>query len=83
MQFDEIDAGDFLIYAGAIERPDCNGYDAAVVIVRKRRHQGGRDVEAFRDDHLGGYTWSSKDEALRFAINTGRDTVMCRVGQLW
>jgi hypothetical protein len=81
MHFDEVDAGDYRIYAGAVERPRQFGYVAAVVVVRLRGRQP--KVEAFRDENLAdGYGWSSPKEALRFAINAGRDVVMCRIGAL-
>lgn len=76
MHFEEVDAGDYRIYAGAIERPRSYGYVAAVVVVRMR----GQPVqqETYRDENLaGGYGWPSPAEALRFAINAGRDVVMC------
>ncbi|MBV8501774.1 MAG: hypothetical protein JO006_08655 [Paucibacter sp.] len=83
MQFDEVDAGDFRIYAGAIEKADCYGYVAAVVVVKKPVHTGERGQETFRDVNLGGgFTWSTPGDALRFAINAGRDAVMCRAGSL-
>ncbi|MDT8998327.1 hypothetical protein RQP53_03445 [Paucibacter sp. APW11] len=81
MHFDEVDAGDYRIYAGAMERPRSFGYIAAVVVVRVRGQQPRR--EAFRDENLaGGYGWASAADALRFAINAGRDVVMCRHGML-
>jgi len=76
MHFEEVDAGDFRIYAGAIERPRTFGYVAAVVVMRVRG-QAARQ-EAFRDENLaGGYGWASPADALRFAVNAGRDVVMC------
>lgn len=76
MHFEEVDAGDYRIYAGAIERPRTYGYVAAVVVVKMRGQ--GASQEAFRDESLaGGYGWPSPAEALRFAINAGRDVVMC------
>jgi hypothetical protein len=81
MHFDEVDAGDYRIYAGAVERPRQFGYVAAVVVVRVRGRLPRQ--EAFRDESLaGGFAWSSPAEALRFAVNAGRDVVMCRVGAL-
>ena len=81
MQFDEVDAGDFRIYAGAVERKNSYGYVAAVVVVRVRGEPMRQ--EAFRDENLaGGFAWASAAEALRFAINAGRDVVMCRIGAL-
>ena len=77
MHFDEVDAGDYRIYAGALERPRQFGYVAAVVVVRLRGQ--GPKAETFRDENLaGGHAWASPKEALRFAINAGRDVVMCR-----
>lgn len=81
MHFDEVDAGDYRIYAGAVERPRQFGYVAAVVVVRLRG--SSPKAEAFRDENLaGGYAWASPKEALRFAVKAGRDVVMCRVGAL-
>ena len=81
MYFDEVDAGDYRIYAGAVDRIHVYGYVAAVVVIRMR--EGQPRQEAFRDENLaGGFCWSSPAEALRFAINAGRDVVMCRVGAL-
>lgn len=81
MHFDEVDTGDYRIYAGALERPRQFGYVAAVVVVRLRGLKPRQ--EAFRDESLaGGYAWASPKEALRFAINAGRDVVTCRVGAL-
>ena len=77
MHFEEVDAGDFRIYAGAMERPRSFGYVAAVVVMRVRGAPPARQ-EAFRDENLaGGYGWASPADALRFAINAGRDVVMC------
>lgn len=81
MHFDEVDAGDYRIYAGAVERPRQFGYVAAVVVVRVRG-QALRQ-EAYREESLaGGFAWSTPAEALRFAVNAGRDVVMCRIGAL-
>ena len=71
------DAGDFQIRAGAIEQP--YGYVASVVVL----HKDGLESEAWRDDQLaGGFTWATSDEALRFALSSGRDAVMCGIGAL-
>lgn len=79
MHFAEIDAGDYRIYAGAIEKPRAYGYVAAVVVMRVRGEKPRR--EAYREESLaGGFAWSSPDEALRFAVNAGRDVVMCGAG---
>jgi len=82
MHFEEVDAGDFRIYAGAIEKHRRCGYVAAVVVMREPGNGGFRE-EAFRDESLaGGFVWPTPNEALRFAINAGRDVVMCRAGRL-
>ncbi len=79
MQFEEIDAGDFRIYAGALEKARTYGWTAAVVVVRHRA-DGGRE-EVFRDEDIGGgYPWPTSAEALRYAVQRGRDVVMCRSG---
>ncbi|UXH76943.1 hypothetical protein [Roseateles amylovorans] len=79
MHFAEIDTGDYRIYAGAIERPRQFGYVAAVVVMSTDQAIAKR--EAFRDENLaGGYGWATPAEALRFAINAGKEAVMCRIG---
>ncbi len=83
MHFEEVDAGDFRIYAGAIEKQNRCGYVAAVVVMRQSCISGPLQEEAFRDVSLaGGFVWPTPNEALRFAINAGRDVVMCRAGRL-
>ena len=84
MHFQEVDAGDFRIYAGAIEKTNRCGYVAAVVVMREPGRAGvSFREEAFRDESLaGGFVWPTPNEALRFAINAGRDVVMCRAGRL-
>jgi hypothetical protein len=79
MQFEEIDAGDFRIYAGALERLRTSAYSAAVVVVRLRAD--GCIEEVFRDEDIGaGYPWPTAKEALHYAVQRGRDVVMCRTG---
>ncbi len=79
MHFAEVDTGDYRIYAGAIERPRQFGYVAAVVVMRQGRAPEKR--EAYRDENLaGGYGWATPAEALRFAINDGKEAVMCNIG---
>lgn len=79
MHFAEIDTGDYRIYAGAIERPRQFGYVAAVVVMSTDQAISSR--EAFRDENLaGGYGWATPAEALRFALNAGKEAVMCRIG---
>jgi hypothetical protein len=80
MQFEEVDAGDFRIYAGALERRG-GGYCAAVVVVRQRAD--GRREEVFRDEDIGaGYPWPNGEEALRYAVQRGQDIVMTRTDLL-
>ncbi len=79
MHFEEIDACGFRIYAGALERGRSRAYSAAVVVMRL--HENGHREEVFRDEDLGaGYAWSSAEDALRHAVQCGRDVVMCRTG---
>jgi len=79
MHFDEVDAGDYRIYAGAMNRPNRYGYVAAVVVVRLRGGNGRQ--ETYRDESLGGgYAWASPADALRHAINAGREVINCRIG---
>lgn len=79
MQFEEIDAGDYRIYAGALERVRSPAYTAAVVVVRVRAD--GLREEVYRDEDIGGgYPWPNAREALRYAVQRGRDVVMCRTG---
>jgi len=79
MQFEEVDAGDYRIYAGALERPRSHDWCAAVVVVQTTAGQPRQEV--FRDEDLGeGYPWPTAKEALRFAVQKGRDVVMCRTG---
>ena len=79
MHFEEIDACGYRIYAGALERSRSRSYTAAVVVMRI--HDDGRREEVFRDEDLGaGFVWSSASDALRHAVQCGRDVVMCRTG---
>ncbi|RVT88270.1 hypothetical protein [Inhella crocodyli] len=79
MKFQEVDSGDYRIYAGAIERGVGSLFQAAVVVTKQQ--SSGKRVEVFRDDQVGGgYLWSCPKEALRFAIQRGHDVVMCRTG---
>lgn len=75
MQFDERAAGDYRIYAGAIEGPTGDGYLASVIV--RRVHglsSGARD--AFRDESLaGGHRWPSAHEALVYAVTKGLEVI--------
>ncbi|WP_077038250.1 hypothetical protein [Pelomonas sp. KK5] len=78
MHFEEVDAGDYKIYAGAVERSKQYGYVAAVVVVRVR----GRlpKTEAYRNEALsGGFAWASPREALTHAIKAGKDFAFNRI----
>ncbi len=69
MHFDELQAGDFKIYTGAVEAP--GGYRASVVICQVRGVTPPREV--YREENMaGGYIWPSASEALRFAMATGQ-----------
>ena len=77
MHFKEVDSGEYRIYAGAMERPHAFGYVAAVVVMR--RVPGKAPQETYRDENLaGGYGWASPAEALRHAVNAGREALMFR-----
>jgi len=73
MHFDEMNLGDYRIYAGALEAP--GGYVAAVVVNRLRGvAQAPR--EAYRDIAMsGGHRWARAEEALRYAMGRGAELV--------
>jgi hypothetical protein len=75
MQFDEINEGDYRIYAGALEAPSGDGFIAAVVVSRLR--DGGQSPrEAFRDTSLsGGHRWRSARDALSYALARAREVI--------
>ena len=78
MHFEEADAGDYRIYAGAVERPRQYGYVAAVIVMRVR----GRlpKLETYRNENLsGGFAWPTAREALKHALTTGKNIALCRV----
>lgn len=73
MHFDEMDAGDFKIYTGALEVPP-RGYRAALIIKRIRGVAASREVH--RDESMaGGHVWDTPTEALRHAMQVGRRLV--------
>jgi len=75
MHFDELNEGDYRIYAGAIEAPKGAGYVAAVVVNRLHGVQNG-PREAWRDSALaGGHRWTSPDDALSYAMTRGKDVI--------
>jgi hypothetical protein len=70
MHFDEMEAGDFKIYTGAMEAPT-SGFRASIVISRVRGVTPPREV--YREENMaGGYTWPSAREALGFAMAAGQ-----------
>lgn len=70
MHFDEMEAGDFKIYTGALEAPSL-GYRASVVISRVRGVTPPQEV--YREENMaGGYIWPSAYEALRYAMSAGQ-----------
>jgi hypothetical protein len=73
MHFDELNEGDYRIYAGALEAK--GGYVAAVVVSRLRGVQNA-PKEAFRDTAMsGGHRWNSPFEALSFAVKQAQDII--------
>lgn len=74
MKFDEINEGEYKIFAQAVPGPRRDGYIAAVVV--KRREAGaGADI-AFRDDCLaGGRRWPSPVTARRFAAALAQEMI--------
>lgn len=75
MRFDEKDEGPYRIYAGAIEAPQGDGWEAAVIVSR-RGGPGGRQSEAYRDSRMaGGHRWPTADDALSYAIARARDVI--------
>ena len=77
MHFDEMEAGDFKIYTGAMEAPT-KGFRASIVISRVRGVTPPREV--YREENMaGGYTWPSAREALGFATAAGQRVVRERV----
>jgi len=78
MHFEEVESGDYKIYAGAIERSRQFGYVAAVVVVRVRGRLPRQ--ETFRNENLsGGFAWPSPREALQHAIKAGKDYAANRI----
>jgi hypothetical protein len=74
VNFAEQDVAGFRIYAGALEAPQ-GGYVAGVGVrlLSERAKDGGL---VFMNDSLsGGHRFSTANEALRHAIDTGRHVV--------
>ena len=81
MYFEEVESGDYKIYAGAIERSRQFGYVAAVVVVRVRGRLPRQ--ETFRNENLsGGFAWASPREALQHAIKAGKQYAANRIPAL-
>jgi len=75
MHFDEMNEGDYRIYAGAIEAPKGTGYVAAVVYTRRRGVHPGPGAGG-RDSALaGGHRWASPNDALSYAMTRGKDVI--------
>lgn len=76
MHFDEMEAGDFKIYTGAVESPG-RGFKASIVISQVRGVTPPREI--YREESMaGGYAWPSATEALRFAMSAGQRLVRLR-----
>jgi hypothetical protein len=75
MKFDEINEGDYCIFAQAVPGPQRDGYIAAVVV--KRRDAGLDEANvAYRDDCLaGGLRWPSPVTARRFAAAMAQEVI--------
>lgn len=70
MYFEELETGDFSIYAGAMEVPQ-RGYRAALIITRLQGTSAA--CEVVRDENMAcGYVWSTSSEALSYAMNAGK-----------
>jgi hypothetical protein len=68
MHFDEVDDGDFRIYAGALESKLGDGYTASVVMKRVRG-AGANCDEVFREEGIAcGHRWATPSEALSYAV---------------
>jgi hypothetical protein len=75
MLFDEINEGDYRIFALAVPGPQRDGYIAAVVV---KRRNGGWDQTsvAYREDSLaGGKRWPSPFTARRFAAAMAQEMI--------
>jgi hypothetical protein len=75
MKLDEINEGDYRIFAQAVPGPQRDGYIAAVVV--KRRDVAHDDASiAYRDDCLaGGLRWPSPVMARRFAAAMAQEMI--------
>lgn len=70
MYFDELETGDFRIYAGAMEVPQ-RGYRAALIITRF--HGTSEACEVVRDENMAcGHVWRTSTQALSYAMNAGK-----------
>lgn len=75
MHFDELNEGDYRVYAGAVEGRMRDGYVASVVISRLRGIQSA-PREAFRDMSMAfGHRWISAEEALFYALSTAQQLI--------
>ncbi|MCZ8257577.1 MAG: hypothetical protein ACK520_18240 [Inhella sp.] len=77
MQIQQYDAGDYQICAGAVERGLGAAFQATLVVTRIGCQ--GQWIEVYREDQVGGgFLWNCPQEALTFALERGKDVVMCR-----
>ena len=70
MKFEEVDVGNFRIYAGAVEAANGSGYVAAVVVMKIL----GRieREELYRSDRIDhACVWAAASDALHSAIDAG------------
>lgn len=75
MKFDEINEGDYRIFAQAVPGPQRDGYIAGVVVKRRDAQHAEMSV-AFRDDCLaGGRRWPSPVTARRFAAALAQEVI--------
>ncbi|WP_372525798.1 hypothetical protein [Piscinibacter sp.] len=71
MHFDEVDDGDFRIYAEAQDSKLGDGYTTSVVVKRVRGPNASCD-DVFREDDIAcGHGWPSGSEALSYAVTLG------------
>jgi hypothetical protein len=71
MHFQELDRGNFRIYAGAMEAPGGTGYTAAVVVMQLRGDACRPEVLYRADALAAGYRWPSPAKALNYATDRG------------
>jgi hypothetical protein len=79
MHSDEVDDGDFRIYAGSLESKLGDGYKASA-IVRRVRGVGGTCDGVFREEGIAcGHRWATPSEALLYAVTPAAPVVRRQV----